>query len=169
MNKILMLSLLFIAGAAYAGDLYRWVDENGVVNYTPYPPPANIKNVEQKNLIDSTIQTSGASYSMREATKNFPVTLYATNCGDLCNSARSYLKKRGIPYTEKNPENPDEVENFKKLTGGGLEMPLLIVGNLKTIKGYQASEWDSALDTAGYPNASVQETKPETAPAPVGQ
>ena len=169
MKQILFFLLLLVAGAACAGDMYRWVDENGVVNYTPYPPPANIKNVEQKKLGDSTIQTSGASYSMQQATKNFPVTLYVTDCGEPCNNARTHLKKRGIPYTEKNPQSPDEVENFKKLTGGGLEVPLLLVGNLKTLKGYLASEWDGTLDAAGYPNTLSQETKSGTAPAPVGQ
>ncbi len=169
MKQILFFLLLLVAGAACAGDMYRWVDENGVVNYTPYPPPANIKNVEQKKLVNSTIQTSGASYGMQQATKNFPVTLYVTDCGEPCNSARAHLKIRGIPYTEKNPQSPDEVENFKKLTGGGLGVPLLLVGNLKTLKGYLASEWDGTLDAAGYPNTPSQETKSGTAPAPVGQ
>ncbi|HUO43472.1 MAG TPA: glutaredoxin family protein [Burkholderiales bacterium] len=155
MKKIpafLLLSLM--AGVAGAADMYRWVDENGVVNYTPYPPPSSIKNVEQKSLGGNTIQTGGLSYGMQQAVKNFPLTLYATaDCGEPCNDARSHLKKRGIPYTEKNPQTPDEAENFKKLSGGSLQVPLLVVGSLKTLRGYLASEWDDALSAAGYPNA----------------
>jgi len=162
--KTVLLLLLFAAGAAGAVDMYRWIDENGVVNYTPYPPPANIKNVEQKKLGDSTIETGGPSYGMQQAAKNFPVTLYATDCGDPCNSARAYLKKRGIPYVEKNPQNPEEDENFKKLTGGGRQVPLLIVGNLKTLKGYLESEWGAALDAAGYPGVPAGSSA-GTAPA----
>jgi len=167
--RILPLLLLLAVDAAGGADLYRWVDENGVVNYTPYPPPANIKNVEQKKLGDSTIQTGGPSYSMQQAAKNFPVTLYVTDCGEPCSNARTYLKKRGIPYSEKNPQSPDEVENFKKLTDGGLEVPLLVVGTLKTLKGYLASEWDAALDAAGYPKTPAGANAGGTAPASPAQ
>jgi glutaredoxin len=97
--------------------------------------------------------------------KNFPVTLYVTDCGDPCKSARAHLTKRGVPYAEKNPQKQEEIEAFKKLTGGGMEVPLLIVGQLKTVKGYLASEWDTALDAAGYPSTAVPGAKPVTAPA----
>jgi hypothetical protein len=58
----------------------------------------------------------------------------------------------------------DEVENFRKLTGGGMEVPFLLVGQLKTIKGYQAPEWDAALDQAGYPSAAIPGAKPAPKP-----
>ena len=167
-----ILIFIFLSGmtaAAWSAEMYRWVDEKGVVNYTPYPPPANIKKVEQKRFGTNTVQTSEQSYSTQQAVKNFPVTLYATDCGELCKDGRALLVKRGIPYAEKNPQNPDEIDNFKKLTGGGMEVPLLIVGQLKTIKGFQASEWNSALDAAGYPSAALPGAKPAiTPPAPAG-
>jgi len=158
------LTLMGIAAVAHCAEMYRWVDEKGVVNYTPYPPPANIRKVEQKNLGGNAVQTSETPYSVQLAVKNFPVTLYITDCGDLCNNARAHLKKRGIPYAEKNPQNPDEIEAFKKLTGGGMEVPLLVVGQLKTIKGFQASEWDAALDQAGYPSTVLPGAKPAAIP-----
>jgi len=165
--------LIGIASSAYSADMYRWTDEKGVVNYTPYPPPANIKKVEQKKLGGSTIQTSNVPYSVQQAVKNFPVTLYLTDCGELCTNARAHLAKRGIPYTEKNPQLPEEVDEFKKLTGGGMQVPLLVVGRLNTIKGYQASEWDAALDMAGYPSSILPGAKPAAAAppaqAPVGK
>ena len=45
-----------------------------------------------------------------------------------------------------------------------MEVPLLVVGQLKTVKGYQASEWDSALDQAGYPSAAIPGAKPAATP-----
>ena len=107
--------LIGISAGAYSADMYRWVDEKGVVNYTSLPPPANINKSEQKKLGGSTIQTSEAPYSVQQAIKNFPVTLYATDCGDLCKNGNALLAKRGIQYTEKNPQSPDEIDNFKKL------------------------------------------------------
>lgn len=165
--KIWMLIMLAgIAAGAYGADMYRWTDEKGVVNYTPYPPPANIKKVEQKQLGGSTIQTSSVPYGVQMAVKDFPVTLYVTDCGEPCAKARAHLAKRGIPYTEKNPQQPEDVDEFKKLTGGGMQVPLLVVGRLNTVKGYQASEWDSALDMAGYPSSILPGAKPAAAAPP---
>lgn len=164
MKTFALLLLLAFATAATGAEMYRWVDDKGVVNYTPFPPPANIKKVETKKLGGNTVQTSDGSYSLQQATKNFPVTLYATDCGELCNSARAHLKKRGIPYTEKNPTAANEADEFKKLSGGGMEIPLLVVGTLKTIKGYLASDWDATFDQAGYPSTAVPGAKPAAKP-----
>ncbi len=167
MKSLIVFALCWFATAAHAADFYQWVDEKGVKQFTQHPPPPNIKQVQQKRLHANVIETSGASYSMQEATKKFPVTLYVTDCGDLCNSARAHLNKRGIPFADKNPQKQEEVEAFKKLTAGGMEVPLLVVGDLKTVKGYQASEWDSALNAAGYPSTAVPGAKPAAAaPSP---
>jgi len=164
MKALAFLILAALAAPAVGAEMYRWVDDKGVVNYTPYPPPANIKKVETKRLGSNTVQTSEGSYSLQQAVKNFPVTLYATDCGELCNSARAHLKKRGIPFAEKNPTDPKEIDEFKKLSGGGMEIPLLIVGSLKTIKGYLASDWDAAFDQAGYPSTAVPGAKSAATP-----
>ena len=103
-----MLMLLGVAGFAHGADMYRWVDEKGVVNYTPFPPSANIRKVEQKKLGDTgKAQPSEVPYSVQLAVKNFPLTFYTTPaCGDPCKAARAHLDRRGAPYTEKDPSNP---------------------------------------------------------------
>ena len=164
MKTFIFLALFGIAAGAHAAQFYEWVDEKGVKQYTQQPPPPNIKQVQQRRLGTNVVETSGPSYSMQQATKTFPVTLYVTDCGDLCKSARAHLTKRGIPHSEKNPQKQDEIEAFKKLTGGAMEVPLLVVGQLKTVKGYQASEWDAALDAAGYPSTAVPGAKPAATP-----
>src|ERR1700745_1710496 len=102
--KSLLIPILFaVATAAHAAQFYEWVDEKGVKQYTQQPPPPNVKQVQQKRFGSNVIDTSGQSYSLQQATKNFPITLYVTDCGELCTNARAHLAKRGIPYTEKNP------------------------------------------------------------------
>jgi len=157
--------LLGLAAAAHAAQMYEWVDEKGVKQYTQQPPPPNIKNVTQKRLATSVVETRGPSYTMQQAMKNFPVTLYVTDCGDPCKSARAHLTRRGIPVTEKNPLQREEIERFRKLTGGGMEVPLLLIGEKITLKGYLTSEWDAAFDQAGYPRTAESGAKPAT-PAP---
>lgn len=149
---------------AWAGEVYTWKDEKGGTVVSDQLPPPHIKTFEQRKSTANVIQTSEASYSAQQAAKNFPVTLYVTDCGEFCTTARAHLAKRGIPFAEKNPQKADEVESFKKLTGGGMEVPLLLVGQLKTIKGYLASEWDAALDQAGYPSTAVPGAKPAAKP-----
>lgn len=152
----LLLALAACAPAA-ADQVYKWTDEHGTVNYTPYPPPASARDVQQKRVGGNSIQTSGVPYGLQEAVKNFPISLYTTSdCGEPCDQARAHLKKRGVPFTEKNPQLPDENENFKKLSGSGdTQVPLMIVGSLRNVKGYLASDYDAALDQAGYPKTSA--------------
>lgn len=165
MKSLAIVILLGLVTIAHAAQVYEWVDEKGVKQYTQQPPPPSVKNVIQRRLVTSVVETRGPSYSMQQAMKNFPVTLYITDCGDPCKSARVHLARRGIPFTEKNPQKPEETDHFRKLTGGGMEVPLLLIGELRTIKGYLASEWDAAFDQAGYPSIAESGAKPAT-PAP---
>ena len=166
MKSFVMVVLLALVTLGHAAQVYEWVDEKGVKQYTQQPPPPNIKNVQQKRLVTSVIETRGPSYSLQQAMKNFPVALYVTDCGDPCKSARAHLARRGIPFTEKNPQQPEENDHLRKLTGGGMEVPLLLIGEVRTIKGYLESEWDAAFDQVGYPSTAEPGAKPAT-PAPV--
>ena len=167
MKTLAIVILLGLAAAAHAAQVYEWVDEKGVKQYTQQPPPPNIKNVQQRRIGANVVETSGPTYNLQQAINSFPVTLYATDCGDPCAKARAHLVKRGVPFTEKDPLNEQEFDNFKKLSGGGMGVPLLVVGDLRILKGYLASDWDAALDKAGYPpGAAVPGAKPAaSAPA----
>ena len=165
MKRTVVLTLAFAIFSAplVAAQLYRWVDEKGNVEWRDTPPPPNAKKVEQRNVRGNTIQTGELPYSVQQAVKNFPVTLWLTDCGDLCDKARAHLNRRGVPHTERNGQA--EVEAFKKASGGGMEVPLLFVGSNR-LKGYLESDWDAALDTAGYPKTALVPLKPQPKPAP---
>ena len=154
---------LWLAAAPLgAAELYRWVDEKGHVEWRDTPPPPNARKIERRTLGGRTIETIEMPYGLRQAAKSAPVTLWMTDCGDVCNRARAHLNRRGVPHAERNPEA--EMEAFKKASGGGGEMPLLIVGG-RQIKGYMESDWDAALDSAGYPKTAVAGFKPQPKPA----
>ena len=157
MKTIIACALLLAALPLSAAQLYRWVDDKGNVEWRDTPPPSNAKNVEQRNMSTSTIQTSTLPYSVQQAVKNSPVTLWVFDCGAPCNDARAHLAKRGVPYTERNVQRETEV--LKKLTGG-TDVPVLIVGS-KQLKGYLQSSWDAALDEAGYPRTPFPGYKPQ--------
>jgi len=156
-TAILIYALSILATPLYAAQLYRWIDEKGNVEWRDTPPPATAKKVEQRTISVSAIPASELPYSVQQAVKNFPVTLWATDCGDLCDRARAHLNRRGVPHTDRNPQS--EFEAFKKAAGGGGEVPLLFVGSNR-LKGYLESEWDAALDLAGYPKSALTSGRP---------
>jgi len=149
--------LALASGAASAAQLYRWVDEKGAVEYRDTPPPSTARNVEQRTMSGNTIETSTLPYSVQQAMKNSPVTLWTFDCGDPCKQANAHLAKRGIPHTVRYANK--EPEALKKLTGG-TEVPVLLVGSTQ-LKGYLETNWDAALDSAGYPRTPPPGMKPQ--------
>jgi glutaredoxin len=163
MKSIAILSfaaMLFTAPLG-AAQLYRWVDEKGNVEYRDTPPPATAKKVEQVSVGRGATEESPLPFSVQQAARNFPVTLWNSNCGAPCEQARAHLARRGVPHAEKDPQA--DIEAFKKLTGG-LDVPVLYVGSNR-ITGYLEGEWDSALDVAGYPRTPPPGYKPGAKPA----
>lgn len=153
MNKMtVLLAVLVFAVPAQAAQLYRWVDDKGRVEWRDTPPPATAKKVEKRTIGGSVIETSTLPYSLQQAVKSFPVTLYTSNCGEGCDKARAHLLRRGVPFTQKNPQ--DDVEAYKKLTNGGMQVPLLFIGR-ERLTGYEEGAWNSALDSAGYARQPV--------------
>src|SRR5690606_15072732 len=60
---------------------------------------------------------------------------------------------RGIPYTEKLVETPEDGYAIKRLSGQA-SLPFLTIGG-QQIKGYSDTEWTQLLDAAGYPRTSA--------------
>jgi glutaredoxin len=154
MRVLVAFSLLAFALTAQA-QFYRWTDESGKVHYTDTPPPANAKNVQKKGPAGrGGAAAAQQSYALQQAIKNFPVLVYTSkDCGDPCKKGLEYLKKRGVPYTEKTVANQNEINELIKLAGAP-RVPVMLVGTAIQ-KDYEEQSWGAALDTAGYPKASV--------------
>jgi len=163
MKRTACLVACLLALPAY-GAMYKWVDAQGRVQYTDTPPPPNAKKVEEQKIVPNTIQTGGAPFAVLEAVKRNPVTVWMNECGDLCNRARDYLAKRGVPHAVRNPSRQEEQEAWKKASGGDNSVPLLIVGNVQTVKGFEEAQWDTALNNAGYPR-NAPAMKPQAIPS----
>lgn len=154
-----LLLLLLAAGASQAAEVYRWVDGSGRVHYTDQPPPPNSKQVRTLTGKGNVVEVSKESFESRLARERSPVTLYAGNCGPVCDQARDLLKQRGIPFTHKDPNTaPEYAVEVKNLTGS-LEIPVIVVGTAHQ-KGFEAGAWGRLLDTAGYPKTPLLPPKP---------
>lgn len=157
-SLLLGLTLAAAASAAGAGTLYKWVDSQGKVHYADTPPPASAKQKEEKK-VGAAAPTAGMPFALRQAVQTYPVTLYTTDCGEVCNSARQLLSKRGIPFTLKNAQLSAYQDELKQLVGAA-EVPVLKVGG-QTAKGFEASQWNILLDSAGYPREPAPGYRPE--------
>lgn len=161
-GRLLLLSLLsVISTTAMAQQLYRWVDAEGRVHYTDQPPPPNARKTEQKKFSNNTMQTSGLPYAMRKAAENFPVTLYVdVECTSGCVQARAYLNQRGIPFTEKTVKTEADVQAFNTLfQSKSVFLPSVTIGKQR-LTGFEATQWASALDSAGYPPPGSAAARP---------
>lgn len=147
-----------------AGELFRWADPaSGAAVYSNDPPPAAVKSVQQRRIAPNTIETSSLPYGVQQVVKRSPIVLYVSDCGEFCKAARAYLAKRGVPFTERNPEEPAAAVQLKKVSGGALEVPFLMVGT-KAIRGFDEAQYASALEAAGYPKSSLAALGAKPAP-----
>ncbi|MCW7537496.1 glutaredoxin family protein [Aquabacterium sp. A7-Y] len=156
-----LLPLCLLAGLP-AHALYKVVGPDGKITYTDRPPPETAK---VQPLSASGGPTSGGvlPYELQQVVGRFPVTLYTMRECPGCDAGRALLRQRGVPYTEKTVNTPQDVQAFSRLSGG-TDLPLLQVGGQR-IKGFGAGEWNSWLDTAGYPKQSTLPANWQFAPA----
>lgn len=148
---ICIAAMLAVSAAQAQTTLYRWVDKNGTVQFTEFPPPKDAKSVTEK-----TIRGGGPSteeqvpYATRMAAQRNPVTLYtSSDCGDYCSQGRALLSKRGVPFAEKNAQTSQEAQDALMKIAGSLSVPFLVIGS-SNVRGFDEGGWNAALDRAGY-------------------
>lgn len=151
MKGILMAAAgLLVIGSAQAAELYRWVNESGVVQYSSEKKHPDAEKVKVGIPAASGVEDASLPFETRQAKKNFPVTLYVSeSCVDLCNIARDYLKKRRVPFSEVKLSTEEELANFKKKFGTDI-VPSATIGR-KWFKGFQEQDWGNELTADGYP------------------
>jgi glutaredoxin len=159
-----LLVLLLLAQGVQAEEYYRSLDSTGKIHYgdEPLTDAADINKIKPLSEPDRGDTTP---YEIRRAQEKFPVTLYVGDgCGKACTMAQDYLNKRGIPYTEKKLVTTDEVEAFKKASGGD-QIPVMNIGK-SWLKGFLESSWGAELDAAGYPKSAPYGYHPAKKSAP---
>ena len=152
LRALLLSAACLAAGPSFA--LYKVVGPDGKVTYTDRPPSAAEGRASPINARTGA-SDSGSSLpaELRQAVSRYPVTLYtiATGC-EPCAEARELLRKRGIPFSERQVITGEDSEAFQKLTGGR-DAPVLAIG-AQQLKGLDAQTWGGYLDAAGYPRES---------------
>lgn len=98
-------------------------------------------------------QTGGPlPYALAQAAQRYPVTLYTAKDCAPCDSARSFLNQRGIPFSEKTIGSNADLAALKDLAHTS-NVPALTIGT-QTLDGFSDATWSQYLDAAGYPKTS---------------
>jgi glutaredoxin len=154
--------------SAQSVQVYRYTDPEGRVVYSDRPPPGAAKDVQPKRLGANFIENDAMPLAARNASENYPVTLFTFACGEICQMAEALLNRRGIPFSQVNVEDAKGAERLKALTGE-MTAPVLQVGDKVVAKGFNETRWHALLDDAGYPKTIVTRPRavaPKAAEAP---
>lgn len=154
-----LVAAMLATGALAQQQVYRYTDPEGRVVYSDRPPSGAAKDVQPKRLGANYIENDALPLAAREASQNYPVTLYTFNCGQICAAAEALLNRRGIPFSPVNVEEAKGAERLKALTGE-MTAPVLQVGEKLVAKGFNEAKWQSLLDEAGYPKTLPPRTRP---------
>jgi glutaredoxin len=150
-----LVAALAVAVAAPAAAQYRWTDANGKVHYGD-SPPRDAKDVRSLNLRAAPLPADGSAtlpFEVRRAMERAPVVLYTAPECPPCEPAAAMLRERGVPYTERTVTTPEDLQEFRRISGG-LRFPYLTVGS-QSQSGFEPGAWSSLLDAAGYPKGSM--------------
>jgi glutaredoxin len=157
-----LLVLIAFAGVAQAQQ-YRWTDEKGRRQFGDTPPPG-AKDVRKSEVVTAKPAPEALPFELTELQKNFPVTVYtAPICKEPCQLARDLLNKRGVPFNEIQVWTPETLEQLKNAANTE-NVPALVVGR-SALSGFDSSQYNALLDSAGYPAAGQYPARSQAAPA----
>ena len=148
------LATALLLPTAHGQGVYRIVGPDGKVTFSDQPPP-NAQNTAKVGGVGTGSDTTRANlpFELQQLVAKYPVTLYSSQgCGP-CDSGRSVLAARGIPYIEKTVNTNEDIAAFGRISAENA-LPLLVIGG-QQVKGFSATEWGQYLDAAGYPKTST--------------
>ena len=155
--------LLTLNGELTAAEVYKWVDENGVIHFKDTPPldvtpstkiekipiydydSQDVQNPGQENENKDVNSKSTSTISEKSKYRKTPrVELYTTSWCHFCKKARDFFHSRGIPFSEYDIDKDKAAASRKKRLDKGGGVPLTVI-NGKVISGFSEIAYKRAL------------------------
>jgi glutaredoxin len=152
--------IIFMAGVfaeKSIADMYKWVDENGVVHFSDTPPydadnsdidtlptystPENNVYSHENNSTESKDNRSSPTDSVIKKPK---VELYTTSWCPWCKKAKAFFRSRGIVFVEYDIEKDKAAERRKAQLDSQKGVPFAVI-NRKGIHGYNENAYNNLL------------------------
>lgn len=151
MLKLLRCAPLLLV-ALHSHAQYKVIGPDGKVTYTDRPPITADSKVTAINARSGASEVS-LPLDLRRAVARYPVTLFVAGAAcDPCDAGRQFLRQRGIPFSERQVQTPEDNDALERLSGGR-DAPTLSIGS-QVLRGLSPEIWGSYLDAAGYPRES---------------
>lgn len=152
---VIALAASLASPLAQAQQVYRIVGPDGKVTFSDRPPltASDARVSESAAKGTGGAGAAGLPFELRQAAQKYPVLLYTGDGCGTCDTARSLLSNRGIPFSEKTITTAQDAEALKRLSGE-TALPSLSIGS-QQLKGFSDVEWTQFLNAAGYPAKSV--------------
>ena len=158
---IVFFLILIITGLATA-EIYKWVDEDGVLHISDVPPENVVPNGRVKSMAPSKSGPDVDPHSTRKKAtltqklldrflrksrnRTSPkVELYTTSWCYYCKEARNFFRSRGIPFTEYDIERDKSAAARKKQLDKRNMVPFAVINGQK-ISGFSAADYKRALE-----------------------
>jgi glutaredoxin len=164
MHFLLTLTLLFsftaFCGSATA-DMYKWVDENGVVHFSDQPPADSsstdievLRTQKHKPPVKSANDnTPGAVSSENQNVREERPTqtgraqrveLFTTSWCGYCKMAKQFFRQRGIAFVEYDIEKDASAAARKQKLDSRRGVPFALINGVK-VHGYSEMAYQRAL------------------------
>ena len=150
LQALTWVALLALLSTGSIAEIYTWIDDNGVKQFSDRPPEHNtatrVRTIEAPQI--STVQTRvippdalpRKKKSSGKETSRGRVLMYSAEWCGVCKRAASYFRKKGIPFREKDIDASKQARReFEKLGGSGV--PLILVGKRK-LSGFSAASFE---------------------------
>lgn len=163
MRVLFAIFFVLLSFSLAAGEMYQWVDKNGVITFKDTPPPPSKKHRKVKVYSDGDFDSAPAdqalphksakksraasSQSERSGNARFngTVEIYVTSWCGYCEKALAYLKAKHVPYVAYDIEKDSAAEQRHRELGGR-GVPLIVIGSNK-MYGFSAAQLDAYLNS----------------------
>lgn len=125
-----------LASSCALSEIYRWVDDNGKVQFSDRPSAAHA--VDRVEVRVNTYQST--SYETSDVDVGQEVVMYSADWCGVCKKARRYFRENGVPFTEYDVETSAKGKaGYRKLRGKGV--PIILVGKQR-MNGFSAKGFE---------------------------
>ncbi len=160
---ILAVALLLLAGNAAEADLYKWVDDDGIVHFSDEPPsadraqdiesmPSSPPSPEKPSPAPARADTSAPAQApaaeqapAKKPVQHPKVELYVTTWCKYCRMASNYLRSKRVPFVEYNIEKDGAAAKRREALDKRPGVPLAVI-NGTIILGFSEAAYDHALN-----------------------
>ena len=136
---IILMTLLIVPGHSFA-EVYKWVDEEGLVHFSDQKPDNQaVSEVQIETEINSyqSVSYGAIKVDTSKFVHNKKVVMFSASWCGYCKKAKAYFKKNRIRFTEYDIEKSSKGKRLYAQMGA-TGVPVILVGN-KRMNGFSES------------------------------